>query len=74
VALRPRLRYITANRHERPVMMIRLACLAAIALTLAACGRAGAPLRPEPGTIVMQPDAKPAETRRNNPFILDPLL
>lgn len=55
-------------------MLIRIACLFALAFTLAACGRAGAPLRPEAGTIVMQPDAKPAEPQTDKPFILDPLL
>jgi predicted small lipoprotein YifL len=73
VALSLSLRYICQNRHERP-MLIRLACLFAIAFTVTACGRAGAPLRPEAGTIIMEPDAKPAAPETDKPFILDPLL
>lgn len=56
-------------------MTLRLACLLIAAFTLAACGRPGAPLRPQAGTLIMAPDAEPAKGEvEDKPFVLDPLL
>jgi predicted small lipoprotein YifL len=56
-------------------MAARAALLLTAALLLAACGRAGDPLRPEPGVVVMQQGAPAAtEAVEDKPFILDPLL
>ena len=53
--------------------LVLLLPLAAFALT--ACGRAGAPLRPQPGVVVMQDEADAAkEGVEDRPFVLDPLL
>jgi hypothetical protein len=57
------------------LMIARMATLCFAALLLAACGRAGAPLRPEPGVVIMKEDAKAApEGVEDKPFVLDPLL
>jgi predicted small lipoprotein YifL len=56
-------------------MPARATLLVLSALLLAACGRAGEPLRPEPGVTVMQEgDKAAAEPAEDKPFILDPLL
>jgi hypothetical protein len=56
-------------------MVTRITALCLATLLLAACGRAGAPLRPEPGVVIMQEDAKAApEGVEDKPFVLDPLL
>ena len=46
----------------------------AMTLVLSGCGRAGDPLRPAPGVVVMQPDAEAAPQEEGEPFILDGLL
>lgn len=55
-------------------MPVRFACLLLIALTLAACGRQGPMLRPEPGVTVMKETDQPAAQAADKPFILDKLL
>jgi predicted small lipoprotein YifL len=55
-------------------MILRLACLFAVMFAVAACGRAGAPLVPAPGVLVMPQDAKSAQPAKDDDFILDPLL
>jgi predicted small lipoprotein YifL len=55
-------------------MPVRFICLLLITLTLAACGRAGPMLRPEPGVTVMKEADKPAEPATDKPFVLDKLL
>ena len=55
-------------------MTTRIASILFIALSLAACGRAGAMLRPEPGVTVMKEADKPAEPAVDEPFVLDKLL
>ncbi|MGL4405048.1 MAG: hypothetical protein ACRCT6_04750, partial [Notoacmeibacter sp.] len=55
-------------------MPVRFACLLLIAMTLAACGRQGAMLRPEPGVVIMKEADKPDETIADKPFVLDKLL
>ena len=55
-------------------MINRIASLVLIALTLAACGRAGPMLRPEPGVTIMKEADKPATNAVDKPFVLDKLL
>jgi hypothetical protein len=56
-------------------MMLRFLCIAIIAFGVSACGRAGAPLIPAPGVLVMPPDAKSSPPAgQDDDFILDPLL
>jgi hypothetical protein len=57
-------------------MTTRIALLLFAALLgLSACGRAGAPLRPEQGVVIMKPEDKPAaEEVEDKPFLLDWLL
>ena len=55
-------------------MINRIASLVFIALTLAACGRAGPMLRPEPGVTIMKEEGKPATNAVDEPFVLDKLL
>ncbi|MCU0831329.1 MAG: hypothetical protein MUC58_07435 [Rhizobiaceae bacterium] len=58
-----------------PRLILRLAWLFAILFAVSACGRAGAPLVPAPGVLVMPPDATSAQPAgQDDDFILDPLL
>ena len=56
-------------------MTTRILLLSLTAFLLAACGRQGAMLRPEPGVTVMkEADKAAAEPVEDQPFVLDPLL
>jgi predicted small lipoprotein YifL len=55
-------------------MSVRFTVLVTAALVLAACGRQGAMLRPEPGVTIMKEADKPAEPAAGKRFILDPQI
>ncbi len=56
-------------------MPLRIAVFLALTLLLAACGRQGAMLRPEPGVTVMKETDKAAATPvEDNRIILDELI
>jgi predicted small lipoprotein YifL len=55
-------------------MSVRIAAALALTLLLAACGRQGAMLRPEPGVTIMKEGDKAAEPAVDKPFVLDKLL
>jgi predicted small lipoprotein YifL len=55
-------------------MTTRILLLSFTAFLLAACGRQGDMLRPEPGVTIMKEADKPAENAVDNPFVLDKLL
>jgi predicted small lipoprotein YifL len=55
-------------------MSVRFTFLIVAGLLLAACGRQGAMLRPEPGVTIMKEADKPAEPAAGKPFILDELI
>jgi predicted small lipoprotein YifL len=55
-------------------MSVRFTFLIIAAVMIAACGRQGAMLRPEPGVTVMKEADKPAEPAVDKPFILDGLI
>jgi predicted small lipoprotein YifL len=61
--------------HNKALSMpVRFISLLLISLFLAACGRAGPMLRPEPGVTIMKEADKPAEPAAGKPFVLDKLL
>lgn len=55
-------------------MPVKFAALLALTFLLAACGRQGPMLRPEPGVTIMKEADQPAPEAAEKPFILDKLL